>query len=477
MPHNAEAQSPFLRLQLIIKQYVLECLSHASYLVVDESSGVAVVVDPERDVSEYVADATAAGATIKHVLLTHFHGDFVTSHLTFREKFDAEIHFGARGDATYPSTPIHDGDALELGSVTLRFIETPGHTPESICAVVYDIANVPDVPHAVFTGETLLIGDIGRPDLVAFGEGDRAALAAELYASLRGALAELPADTLVYSSHSMGSLCGPHTPADTVTTMGVQRTFNHGLQPMSEEAFVAMVTADQPPPPGYWGWDAQLARRNRPSLPRDVALARVMPNDFAPLAKSGVPVLDGRDGVDYAGAHIAGSVYVGADGALAAEARSSLDFGRPAYVMVYPGGEAAIVENLARVGMTNVAAFVSSGMGFFEHWLEIVAKTQRVAALNLVDQRLHGNPPAVIDIRDADAWAAGHIDASINVPLASFAKRVSELPDDRALVLVCEAGFRTPVAASILERAGRGGVAELIGGMRGWLAYDLPAVD
>jgi len=457
---------------LLIKQYVLECLSHASYLLIDESSGLAVVVDPERDVSEYIADATQAGATIKHVLLTHFHGDFVTSHLAFRERFDAEIHFGARGQAAYASTPVHDGDTLELGSVTLRFIETPGHTPESICAIAYDAGQ----PHAVFTGQTLMNGDIGRPDPVAYGDGDRAALAAELYASLRGALAELPDGTLVYSSHSVGSLCGPHTLGDTVTTMGVQRTFNHGLQPMPQEAFVAMVTTDQPPAPGYWGWDAQLARRNRPFLPREVALTRVMPNDFAPLAKDNAQVLDGRDAVDFAGAHIAGSVYVGADGTLAMLASAALNLDRPAYVMVYPGGEATIVENLASAGVTNIAGFVSSGMGFLEPWLAIVARTQRVAALNLVDQRLHGNLPAVIDIREEGAWAAGHIDGAINMPLGSFAKRVDALPDDRALVLVCEAGFRTPVAASILERAGRRGFAELIGGMRGWLAYDLPTV-
>jgi hydroxyacylglutathione hydrolase len=462
---------------LFIKQYVLECLSHASYLIVDEASGVAIVVDPERDVTEYIADATEASTTIQHIVLTHFHGDFVTSHLEFRDRFDSTIHIGSRGQAAYNVAPVHDGDSLEFDGVTLRFIETPGHTPESICVVVYDKTDAPDTPYAVLTGETLMIGDVGRPDLVACGEQDPLALAEELYGSINGDLNRLPDETLVYSSHSPGSICGPHTNADMVSTMGIQRTFNYALQPMSKEAFVAMVTADQSPVPSYWGWDAQLARRNPPFLPRDVTLARVMPDGFAGLVQTGVQVLDGRDPVDFAGAHFKNSINVGLDGALAAQARTALDLDRPAYVVVYPGGEAEIVVRLAGVGMTHVVGFLSSGMGFMEPWLDLVTRSQRVAVLNLVDQRLRANAPTVLDVRDASAWQAGHIDGAINVPLESLAERLDELPTDRALVLYCEAGFRAPVATSILQRAGIGSFAELIGGMQAWLAYGLPTTS
>lgn len=462
---------------MFIKQYVLECLSHASYLIVDEASGVAIVVDPQRDVTEYVADATAAGTTIQHVVLTHFHGDFVTSHLTFRDSFDSTLHIGSRGQAAYDFAPVHDGDSLDFDGMALRFIETPGHTPESICVVVYDKATAPATPYAVLTGETLMIGDVGRPDLVACGEQDPFALAEELYESLNGDLNKLPDETLVYSSHSPGAICGPHTSADRFSTLGVQRTFNHALQPMSKDAFVAMVTADQPPVPGYWGWDAQLARRDRPFLPREVTVPRVMPDEFAALVNTGVQVLDGRDPVDFAGAHFKDSINVGLDGALAEPARAALDFDRPAYVVVYPGGEAEIASRLTGVGMTDVAGFLSSAMGYMEPWIDLVTKSQRVAVLNLVDQRLRANAPTVLDVRDASAWQAGHIDGAINVPLDSLAERVGELPTDRALVLYCEAGFRSPVATSILQRAGIGSFAELIGGMQAWLAYGLPTTS
>jgi hydroxyacylglutathione hydrolase len=461
---------------LFIRQYVLECLSHASYLVVDEASGVAVVVDPQRDVTEYVADATAAGTTIQHVVLTHFHGDFVTSHLAFRDQFNATVHVGSRGEAAYDFSPVHHGDSLEFDGVELRFIETPGHTPESICVVVYDKAAAPGVPFAVLTGETLMIGDIGKPDLVACGESDAVALAEELFGSLNGELGKLPDETIVYPSHSQGSICGPHTSRDSESTLGIQRTFNHGLQPMSKEAFVEMVTADQPPVPSYWGWDAQLARRDRPFGGREVSVARVMVDDFAALAKAGAQIVDGRDSVDFAGAHFEGSVNVGLDGALAEQARGGLDLSRPAYVVVYPGGEAEIAGRLAGVGMTDVAGFLSSAMGYMEPWLELVTRSQRVAVLNLVDQRLRENAPTMLDIREPDEWSAGHINGAMNIPLGSLVERLGEIPNDRALVVYCEAGFRAPVATSILQRAGVRSFAELIGGMQAWLAYGLPTV-
>jgi glyoxylase-like metal-dependent hydrolase (beta-lactamase superfamily II) len=250
---------------VVLKQYYLGCLAHASYLIADEAAAVAAVVDPQRDVEQYLEDADRLGCRIGHVFLTHFHADFVAGHLELRERAGAAIHLGARARAEYPFSAMGDGDAVQLGEIRLTVLETPGHSPESISILVSDPVQDVD-PYAVLTGDTLFIGDVGRPDLRAALGWSAEDLAGMLYESLHEKLARLPDDTLVYPAHGAGSLCGKSLSTDTVSTIGVQLAYNYALAPMSRERFIETVTADLPDAPAYFTYDAVLNARERPTL-------------------------------------------------------------------------------------------------------------------------------------------------------------------------------------------------------------------
>jgi hydroxyacylglutathione hydrolase len=250
---------------VILKQYYLGCLAHASYLVADEGSGEAAVVDPQRDVDGYVDDAHRLGCRIRHVFLTHFHADFVAGHLELRDREQARIYLGARAEAEYAFTPLRDRESVRLGQVRLEVLETPGHSPESISILVYDLDDDDRRPHAVLSGDTLFIGDVGRPDLRASLGWSAETLGGLLYDSLHGKLLKLPDETLVYPAHGAGSLCGKNLSTDTVSTIGVQRRYNYALQPMDREEFVRVVTADQPDTPDYFAYDAALNTQERPT--------------------------------------------------------------------------------------------------------------------------------------------------------------------------------------------------------------------
>src|SRR6201998_2770498 len=257
---------------MILKQYYLGCLAHASYLLGDEQSGTAVVVDPQRDIHQYVADAEKLGVQIRHVFLTHFHADFVAGHLELRDCCNASIHLGSRAQAEYAFIPMSDGDTLEFPGMRMEVLPTPGHPIESISILVFDLAKDRTNPHAVLPGDTLFIGDVGRPDLRASLGWSADQLGSMLYDSLRDKLLPLPDETLVYPAHGAGSLCGKNLSTDTVSTIGEQRKYNYALQPMSRERFVEIVTADQPDSPAYFTYDAVLNAQERPTL--DQALAR-----------------------------------------------------------------------------------------------------------------------------------------------------------------------------------------------------------
>src|SRR5919109_187193 len=240
---------------MVLQQFYLNCLAHASYLVGDERTGTAAVVDPQRDVDRYLDFAAARGVRIAHVFLTHFHADFIAGHLELRDRVAATIYLGAAARAEYSFTPLHDGDVVDLGRVRLQALETPGHTAESISILVYDLDRSETVPQAVLTGDTLFIGDVGRPDLrVALG-WSAADLGGMLYDSLRTKLLKLPDESLVYPAHGAGSLCGKALSKETFSTLGEQRRSNYALQPMAKATFIDLVLADQPDPPAYFAYD------------------------------------------------------------------------------------------------------------------------------------------------------------------------------------------------------------------------------
>ncbi len=463
---------------MILKQYYLGCLAHASYLVADEATRVAAVVDPQRDIDQYLADATAQGLEIRHVFLTHFHADYVAGHLELVKQAGATIHLGARAEAEYAFTPMADGDEVELGpDVCLRVLETPGHTPESISILVFDRAANPAEATAVLTGDTLFIGDVGRPDLGASIGWSADALGRLLYDSLHQKLLTLHDDTVVYPGHGAGSMCGKQLGKETVSTIGIQRRYNYALQPMSLDEFLAMVTVDQPETPAYFAHDAMLNRQARQTLD-DTLEKTLRPRDLdavLELAKGDAQLLDVRDQADYAGAHLCGSVIIPLDGKYATWAGTVLDPGIDIVIVADPGGEQEAAVRLGRIGLDRVAGYLDGGMGTVGSRTEVLCRTERITAGTLAELRQTDTPLIVVDVRSAKEWQEKRIDGSLNIPLNHLTERLSEIPDGM-VVVHCAGGYRSSVAASLISRSGRAVIFDLVGGLAAWEAARLPLV-
>jgi rhodanese-related sulfurtransferase/glyoxylase-like metal-dependent hydrolase (beta-lactamase superfamily II) len=461
---------------MILKQYYLGCLAHASYLIADEATGVAAVVDPQRDVAQYLRDAAEGGYTIKYVFLTHFHADFLAGHIELRDEVGATICLGRRAEPEFQATKLTDGDRIEFGDVRLGILETPGHTPEGISILVYDLKKSHEAPQAVLTGDTLFIGDVGRPDLLASVGVTSDELANMLYDSLTTKLVTLPDATLVYPAHGAGSMCGKNLSKETVSTIGEQKKFNYALQPMSREEFTRLVTAEQPEAPSYFIHDAVLNRQERPSLSAalSASLNALSLEEVLRLQAQGAHVLDVRDGIDFEGAHLAGAINVGIQGKYATWCGTVLDDHRPIVVIAEGGKEEEAVTRLGRIGFDNVAGYLSGGMDALSDRPDLVTKIGRITAVALFEQL--GTPPAptVVDVRSEKEWAARHIAGSVNIPLSHLRERAAEIPSDRPVVVHCEGGYRSAIAASLLAQSGRGDVFDLVGGYNAWTASRLP---
>jgi len=460
---------------MILKQYFLGCLAHASYLIADEETRTAAVVDPQRDIEQYLEDARQQGVEIRHVFLTHFHADFVAGHLELRNRVGARICLGARAEAEYAFAAMKDGDVLEFGKVRLKVLETPGHTPEAISILVYDLAKDERNPHAVLTGDTLFIGDVGRPDLMASVGVSASELAGMLYDSLRQKLLILPDETLVYPAHGAGSMCGKNLSSETVSTIGVQRRYNYALQPMRKEEFVALVTADQPEPPDYFAYDAMLNRRERPTL--DEALAHESTpfslDQVLGLQAKGAQVVDTRAPKDFAGAHLAGSINIGLIGSYATWAGTLLDRQTPVVIVAEPGREKEAALRLGRIGLDIVAGYLDGGMHALDGRPDRLRRLERITAATLAEQLVSTDPPLVLDVRREAEWKEKRIEGSLNIPLNHLDERIHELPRDRRIVVHCQSGYRSSIAASLLERGGITDVADLVGGIAAWEAAKL----
>jgi glyoxylase-like metal-dependent hydrolase (beta-lactamase superfamily II)/rhodanese-related sulfurtransferase len=472
-----------------IQQYYLSCLSHASYMITDEKTKTAAVVDPQRDIDQYLADAKAGGYTIKHVFLTHFHADFIAGHIELRDKAGATIHLGRRADAEFSCVKMKDGEGIEFGDVKLEIMETPGHTPEGISILVYDLAKSRTEPLAVLTGDTLFIGDVGRPDLLASIGMTADELADMLYNSITNKLVKLPDATLVYPAHGAGSMCGKSLSKETVSTIGEQKKFNYALQPMSREAFKKIVTADQPEAPDYFVHDAILNRKERASLgaAMEKTLKPLSLDEVLALEKQGAQLLDVRDGIDFEGGHLRGSLNIALSGKYATWAGSMLSHDKPIVVIAEEGGAsggddpaAEAVMRLGRIGFDNVAGYLAGGMGALAARDDLVERTQRITAPALAEwlagKRPDAGPaPIVIDVRSDAEHAGGHIAGSLNIPLTHLDERIGEIPTGRPVAVHCEGGYRSAIAASLLQKLGRAGVHDIVGGYKAWLAAKLPA--
>jgi len=460
---------------MILKQYYLGCLAHASYLLGDEAGATAVVVDPQRDVGQYLADSVRLGLTIRHVFLTHFHADFVAGHLELRDRCGAAIHLGARAQAEYAFTPMRDGDTLEFPGMRLETLETPGHTIESISILVYDLQIDAAKPYAVLTGDTLFIGDVGRPDLRASLGWSAQDLGAHLYDSLRNRLMPLPDETLVYPAHGAGSLCGKQLSSDTVSPLGVQRRINYALQPMSKEDFIRLVTADQPDAPPYFTYDAVLNTREHATLERNLehALRPLELEEVLRLAAEGAQVLDVREGTEYAAGHLAGSLNIGLGGQYATWAGTVLDREKPIAIVAEPGREQEAAVRLGRIGFDQVKGYLRGGMEALAAKPERLRQTERLGAPALAQELAEAQAPLVVDVRTPREFAAKRIAGGVNIPLNHLLERVGELPRGRRIAVHCAGGYRSSIAAGMLSRHGFD-VVELAGGLAAWEAAKLP---
>jgi hydroxyacylglutathione hydrolase len=468
---------------MILKQYYLGCLAHASYLLGDEGSSTAIIVDPQRDIQQYVADAEKLGLQIRHVFLTHFHADFVAGHLELRDltaqKKGATIHLGSRAKAEYSFVAMKDGDTLEFPGLRLQVLETPGHTIESISILVFDLQKDPAKPHAVLTGDTLFIGDVGRPDLRASLGWSADDLGAHLYDSLHNKLLRLPDETLVYPAHGAGSLCGKKLSSDTVSSLGDQRRLNYALQPMSKEEFIRLVTADQPDAPAYFTYDAILNTRERATL--DINLEQVhRPIDLAEVLEmgdAGAQILDVRDPAEYAKGHLAGSINIGLGGQYATWAGTVLDRTKPIVIIAEPGREQEAALRLGRIGFDHVKGYLNCGMEALAERPDLVWPTERLSAPMVADELAVANPPLLLDIRNPREWLSKHIEGSVNIPLNHLQERIAEIPRDRRVAVHCAGGYRSSIAASILHQYGITNLIEMAGGLAAWDAAQLPVIS
>ena len=460
---------------MILKQFYLPCLAHASYVIGDEETGTAAVVDPQRDTDQYIAFAAEHALKIKHVFLTHLHADFVAGHLELRDRVGATIYLGAAAKAGYAFTPLRDGDILEFGRVRLKVLETPGHTPESISIVVYDLNTSGTQPHAVLTGDTLFIGDVGRPDLRAALGWSATELGSMLFDSLHTKLLALPDESLVYPAHGAGSLCGKSLSKETVSTLGEQRRSNYALQPMSKEAFIRVVTADQPEAPAYFTYDAVLNSEERPTL--DQTLRRVNPmtlDELLALQEIGAQILDTRDPEEFAAAHLVGSINIGLGGQYATWAGTVLDRNHPIVIIADPGRENESATRLGRIGFDHVVGYLKDGLHSLESRSDLTASTEHLSAQFAADLLSSSEPPLAVDVRTAGERDQKYIAGSLSIPLNHLVENLDKLPKDRPLLVYCAGGYRSSIAASLLQSRGFRRVREIAGGIVAWEAAKLP---
>jgi glyoxylase-like metal-dependent hydrolase (beta-lactamase superfamily II)/rhodanese-related sulfurtransferase len=457
---------------MYFKQFYLGCLAHASYLI--GSEGEALVVDPQRDVDQYIAEAEARRLTIKYIVETHLHADFVSGHRELAARTGAVIVFGAKAEAAFDYLPVYDNDIISIGTVRLRILETPGHTPESISILVSDIAE-PTAPRKVLTGDTLFIGDVGRPDLVGSKGFTAEEMAGMLYDSLFGKLLTLPDETEVYPAHGAGSLCGRNLSTETSSTIGDQKRFNYALKAASKEAFVKSVTENLPEVPPYFPKDAEINRTGAPALdelPRPAALSAA---EVGERAQSGQLVLDVRTAAEFGNGHVPGALNIGLGGQFASWAGTLVPMG-VAIVLVADGLEQVdeAVTRLARVGLETVEGYLEGGMYGWDRAGFTVARIAQMPVDELkarIDERADLQ---IIDVRRPPEYAAGHVPGATNAQLADLTKVVDRFDPDQPTAVVCASGYRSSAATSLLEQRGFRSLFNVVGGTNGWIDAGYP---
>jgi glyoxylase-like metal-dependent hydrolase (beta-lactamase superfamily II)/rhodanese-related sulfurtransferase len=452
-------------------QHYLDCLSQASYLIGDTTTGQAVVVDPRRDIQEYLDDAQANDLRIIGMINTHFHADFLSGHLELAKATGAWIGYGSAATAEFETRSLAEGERIVLGDVVLQIMETPGHTPESISVLVYEHAD-DEVAYGVLTGDALFIGDVGRPDLLASIGFTAEELGRQLYDSIQHKLMGLPDAVRVFPAHGAGSACGKNLSTARQSTIGEQRLFNYACQPMGEDAFLAVVTAGQPAAPEYFVYDAILNRKTRDLYQPDEVLVALDAQALDAALAAGAVVLDTRDAIDFAAGHLAGAVNVPADGRFAETAGMVLQPQDQIVVIAPVGREGEIAVRLARIGFDHVAGYVPDPESLMASRPQQVRQASRLTPAQLTAVSAGPDAPIVVDVRNPGEREGGFIPGSVHIPLAELSRREAELPADRPVVAYCAGGWRSSVAASLLRHTGHSDVSDLLGGFAAWHAVN-----
>lgn len=455
---------------MYFEQFYLGCLAHASYMLASE--GEAVVVDPQRDVDIYLQAAQANRLSIRHIFETHLHADFVSGHKELAARTGARIYIGAQAQATFPHLAVRDGFDLRVGKMRITALETPGHTTESVCLVITDEERSAE-PWAVLTGDTLFLGDVGRPDLSK--RYSPAQLAGMLYDSLHSKILKLADSVLVYPAHGAGSLCGRNMRAERVSTIGTERLTNYALQIKSREEFVQQLTSNLPARPEYFLQDAEINRTGALSLADLSPLRPVEPAELKTLLDEGGLALDVRPGEQFAAGHVPGSVNIALSGQFASWAGALL--GLAAEPVLIAESQEALSEarmRLARVGLENARGFLKGGIAAWrEKGLSLATQPEiRVAKLN---EELHSGVQ-VLDVRREPEWEAGHIQGAVWWPLDNFKVAPPEIDREAPLAVHCKGGYRSMIACSLLRRAGFRNVVNVVGGFDAWQQAELPVV-
>lgn len=453
---------------MIFEQHYLDCLSQASYFIGDETTGRAVVVDPRRDIDPYLETATTNGMQIELVIETHFHADFLSGHLELAQATGATIAYGSAADTEFESRKLVDGERISLGDVVIEIRHTPGHTPESISVVVYEHSEDGE-PYCVLTGDTLFVGDVGRPDLLSSKGVTSQELAGQLYDSLHSKLLTLPDATRVYPGHGAGSSCGKNLSSDTWSTMGDQRSDNYALAPMTKDDFIEVVTDGQTAPPAYFSYDATLNREERPIFDGSEPPALTIEEATA-HRDAGAVVLDTRDPNDFASGHLTGSLNIGLAGRYAEFAGGVIQPGTPIVLVGDDGTALEAKTRLARIGFDNVIGFLDRPLVAFAANPAAVSRSSRIDVAGLTEAVATIEDLQLVDVRQPGETEGGTIDGAALVPLTRLNEQLDTLDRSRPTIIYCAGGFRSSIAASRMIAAGFQNVTDLLGGYGAWEA-------
>ena len=452
---------------MYFEQFYLGCLAHASYLLASE--GEAIVIDPQRDVDIYLQAAAEHGFQIRHIFETHLHADFVSGHQELADRTGATIYIGQSAGARFSHIDVGDGFQLRVGKLRIEVRETPGHTAESICLVVTD-EEKSEKPWAVFTGDTLFIGDVGRPDLSKNLTPQQ--LAAELYDSLHQKLLTLPDDVLVYPAHGAGSLCGRNMRAERSSTIGTERLTNYALQIRSRDEFVRELTSRVPVRPDYFLQDAEINREGAPALSQLPELAAISAARLQAMLEDGALALDVRPGSEFAAGHVPGSVNIALSGQFASWAGALLGLSCKPVLIADTAEQISEAQiRVARVGIEKLCGYLQGGLAAWRAAGLPVAQFPEISVQSLRERRrdLH-----LIDVRREGEWKAGHIDGAEWFPLDNLNKSLPSTDRDTPIAVHCKSGYRSAIACSLLQRAGFTNVSNVLGGFDAWQAANLP---